>query len=399
MVTAQPQPGGRPEDEPQDDLRLTCLSNLLSATGERVYFKDLMSRFLLVSAGWIAAYAPGRDAEELIGKTDFDIFGDPHASAAFTDEQQIIRTGQPIAGKVERETGGGRPDAWVSTTKMPLRDDAGQIIGTFGISRDVTAQVEAQNALTRQGQQLSPTNERLRELDGLKDDFLGLVSHELRTPLTSIIGYARLLRDQRTSNLNTDQFAEVIQKNAHRLLRLVEDLLFLSQNQPGELAVELRSADLAGIAASVVEEMRPEARRKHIDLAFTAAAVPRLAVDPARMAQLLGNLISNAVKFTPDGGRVEVSLGTDEDQAVLSVADTGVGIPAADQERIFERFFRTAIATRQVIPGTGLGLAIAKDIVDAHHGTIAVESAEGRGSTFRIRIPRQAQPGSGVTRR
>jgi two-component system phosphate regulon sensor histidine kinase PhoR len=156
--------------------------------------------------------------------------------------------------------------------------------------------------------------------------------------------------------------------------------------------VELRSADLADIAASVVAEMRPEAQRKHIDLAFCAAAVPRLAVDPDRMAQLLGNLISNAVKFTPDGGKVEVSLGMDEDQAVLSVADTGVGIPAADRERIFERFFRTATATRQVIPGTGLGLAIAKDIVEAHHGTIAVDSDEGRGSTFLIRIPRQACP-------
>ena len=397
MAMSQPQPGGRRESNPQDDLKLTCLSNLLSAAEERVCFKDLLSRFLLVSAGWIAAYAPGRAAEELVGQTDFDIFGREHAMATFEDEQQIIRTGRPIVGKVERGTRDGQPDAWVSTTKMPLRDDGGQIIGTFGISRDVTAQVEAENALTRHAQQPSTQNEGLRELDGLKDDFLGLVSHELRTPLTSIIGYARLLRDQRTSNLSTDQFAEVIQKNAHRLLRLVEDLLFLSQNQPGELPVELRSADLADIAASVVEEMRPEAQRKHIDLAFCAAAVPRLVLDPARMAQLVGNLISNAVKFTPDGGRVEVSVGMDEDQAVLSVADTGVGIPAADQARIFERFFRTAIATRQVIPGTGLGLAIAKDIVDAHHGTIAVDSAEGRGSTFRIRIPRQAQPGTTMT--
>ena len=392
MATAQPQPGGRPEREPRDDLKLTCLSNLLSATEERVYFKDLMSRFLLVSAGWIATYAPGRDAEELIGRTGSDIFGGQHAAAAIEDEQQVIRTGRPIVGKLERETRSGRPDAWASVTKMPLREDGGQIIGTFGISRDVTAQVEAENALARQARQPGPQNEQPREPDTAKDDFLGLVSHELRTPLTSIIGYARLLRDQRTSNLNTDQFAEVIQKNAQRLLHLVEDLLFLSQNQPGELAVELRSADLADIAASVVEEMRPEAQRKHIDLAFSAAAVPRLAVDPARMAQLLGNLISNAVKFTPAGGKVEVSLGMDEDRAVLSVADTGVGIPAADQERIFERFFRTAIATRQVIPGTGLGLAIAKDIVEAHHGTIAVDSDESRGSTFLIRIPRQGGP-------
>src|SRR5215472_628761 len=195
MATAQPQAGGRPEREPRDDLKLTCLSNLLSATEERVYFKDLMSRFLLVSARWIATYAPGRDAEELIGRTGSDIFGGQHAAAAIEDEQQVIRTGRPIVGKLERETRNGRPDAWVSTTKMPLRDDGGQIIGTFGISRDVTAQVEAENALTRQDQPLSTQTERLREPDEVQDDFLGLVSHELRTPLTSIIGYARLLRD------------------------------------------------------------------------------------------------------------------------------------------------------------------------------------------------------------
>jgi two-component system, sensor histidine kinase and response regulator len=394
MVMVQPQPGGRPESEPQRNLRLTCMSNLLSSSEERVYFKDRRSRFLLISAGWITAYAPGRAPEELVGKTDFDIFSDQHAAAAFEDEQQIIRTGQPIVGKVELESHPDRPDAWVSTTKMPLRDDRGEIIGTFGISRDVTAQVEAEKALTRQARQLSAQNKRLHELDRSKAEFLGLVSHELRTPLTSIIGYARLLRDERTSNLNTDQFTEVIQRNAQRLLRLVEDLLFLSQNQPGEMAVELRSADLADITASAVEEMRPEAQRKRIDLTFSAAAVPRFAVDPARIAQLLGNLISNAVKFTPEGGKVEVSLGMEGEQAVLAVADTGVGIPAADRERIFERFFRTAIATREVIPGTGLGLAIAKDIVAGHHGTIEVDSDEGRGSTFTARLPRQALPGT-----
>ena len=123
------------------------MSNLLSCTAERVYFKDLQSRFLLVSAGWIAAYAPDHTAAELIGKTDFDFFGQEHASAAFEDEQQIIRTGEPIIGKLEQETGGGLVDAWASSTKMPLRDESGRIIGTFGISRDVTAQIKAEKAL------------------------------------------------------------------------------------------------------------------------------------------------------------------------------------------------------------------------------------------------------------
>jgi signal transduction histidine kinase len=153
------------------------------------------------------------------------------------------------------------------------------------------------------------------------------------------------------------------------------------------MSMEFRSADLADLAACAVEEMRPEAERKHIDLVLSATTVPHLAADPTRIAQLLGNLLSNAVKFTPDGGKVEVRLGTERDRAVLTVADTGIGIPVADRERIFERFFRTATAKQQAIQGTGLGLTITQAIVAAHNGTIAVEGAEGRGSTFTVRLP------------
>lgn len=376
----------------QRELKLTCMSNLLSANWERVYFKDLQSRFLLVSAGWIAAYAPGRAAEELIGKTDFDVFSGQHASAAFRDEQQVIQTGEPIIGKVELETYGGRADTWVSTTKMPLRDQRGQIIGTFGISRDVTAQVRAENTLAQQAHQLRAQNQSLRELDRLKDEFIGLVSHEIRTPLASIIGYVELLREEGVSGPDADLCAEVIERNAKRLQHLVGDLLFLSQIQSGKMAMEFQDADLAGLAASALEELRPEAQRKHIDLALSATDVPRLALDPMRIAQLLGNLLSNAVKFSPDGGRVEVRLRREGDQVVLAVADTGIGIPAADRERVFERFFRTAIAARHAIQGTGLGLAITKAIVEAHNGTIAVDSDEGRGSTFTVCLPLRPVP-------
>jgi len=366
------------------------MSNLLSCAGERVYFKDLMSRFVLVSEGWITAYAPGRTAAELVGKTDFDVFSEHHASSALADEQQIIKTGEPIVGKVERETYQGRADAWVSTTKMPLRDSRGAIIGTFGISRDVTAQIKAEQILARHAQRLSSQNESLRELDRLKDEFIGLVSHELRTPLTSIIGYAELLKDARARHLDTGQFADVIQRNAERLLRLVGDLLFLSRMQAGEITTDFRSVDLGDIAACALEEIRPEAERKHIGLSLTATAVPDFAADPDRLSQSLGNLLSNAVKFTPDGGRVAVTLGREADQVVLTVADTGIGIPTADRDRVFERFFRTAAATQRAIPGTGLGLTITKAIVDAHHGTITAGSNEAGGTTFRICLPLRA---------
>ncbi len=387
IAKTTPQQPGPAGSESLRDLKLICLSNLLASTEERVYFKDLMSRFLFVSEAWVQAVAPGRTAAELTGKTDFDVFTEEHAASAFADEQEIIRTGEPIVGQVERETFSGRSDTWVSTTKVPLRDDHGEIIGTFGISRDITAQIRAESALALQAQELGAQNERLRELDRMKDEFVALVSHELRTPLTSIIGYVQLLRDERASGLDTDHFAEVIERNAERLLHLVGDLLFLSQMQSGQLALELRETDLAGLAGQAVEEGRPEADRKHIDLVLSAAPVPRSAVDPTRIAQLLGNLITNAVKFTPEGGTVEVGLAADGGEAVLSVADTGIGIPAADRERVFERFYRTETATRRVIPGSGLGLTISRAIVDAHRGTITVRSDGKHGSTFTVRLP------------
>jgi signal transduction histidine kinase len=380
-------PARRHQKHEEHELELTCMRNLLSATEERVYFKDKLSRFLMVSAGWIAAYAPGLAAAELIGKTDFDVFSGPHASAAFRDEQQVIDTGKPLVGRVELETYGGQADTWVSTTKMPLRDERGQIIGTFGISRDVTVQVRAEKALAEQALMLTAQNESLLELDRLKDEFISMFSHELRTPLASILGYVEILREEEVSGPDAAHCAEVIERNAQRLLRLVGDLQLLSQIQSGQLAMEFRRADLAGLAAAAVAEVRPQAEAKHIDLLLAVTDVPRLVIDPMRIAQLIGNLLSNAVKFTPDGGRIEVSLGTEADQAVLTVTDTGAGLPAADRERIFERFYRTAIARRQEIQGTGLGLTISRAIAAAHHGTITVDSEEGRGSTFTVRLP------------
>src|SRR5579859_393737 len=302
MAKADAAPQGDPDSESLRELKLKCMANLLAATEERLYFKDLQSRFLFVSAGWLAAYAPGRSADDLIGKTDFNVFSHQHAADAFADEQEIIHSGKPISGQVERETYTGRPDAWVTTTKMPLLDDNGQIIGTFGLSRDVTAQVIAENMLARQASELTAQNERLRELDRLKDEFIAAVSHELRAPLTSILGYLEVLEDEGADGPNSSRFAEVIGRNANQLLRLAGDLLFLSRMRSGRVALDLRDTDLAALAAEAVANARPDAEVKHIDLALSATAVPPFAADPGRIRQLLGGLISNAVKFTGKGG-------------------------------------------------------------------------------------------------
>ena len=145
-----------------EEIERACVRSLLKSPDERVFFKDVESRFVMVSAGFIAAVTPGRTLDELIGKTDFDLFSHPHAAAAFEDEQHVLATGQPIVAKIERETFHDRPDAWVSTTKLALRDEQGEIIGTWGIARDVTAQIETEQALAASRDQLRTSERQYR---------------------------------------------------------------------------------------------------------------------------------------------------------------------------------------------------------------------------------------------
>ena len=244
---------------------------------------------------------------------------------------------------------------------------------------------------------LSEQNDRLRELDRLKDEFVSLVSHELRTPLTSIRGYVELLLDD-GETLSADQrrFLEIVDRNSSRLLELVGDLLFLAQIEAGKLAIEIGTVDLNRVVEECVETSSPAADARAIELTARLAPLPRIQGDQARLAQVLDNLVSNAIKFTPRGGRVEVRLSQENGSAVLEVEDSGLGIPEAEQAQLFERFFRSSTATAQAIPGTGLGLTITKAIVDRHGGLIEVESAEDLGTTVRVRLPRESHQSLGA---
>ncbi len=291
----------------------------------------------------------------------------------------------------------------VAFTYSPIRDSAGKVVGVSAIGQDITerkraeadrerllaAEQEARAYAEAAQRDLAAQNERLRELDRLKDEFIALVSHELRTPLTSIRGYTELLLDGEAGELTDDQrqFLSVVERNSHRLLHLVGDLLFLAQVEAGKLVLEVGTLDLGAVASESVETARPQAEAKAITLTLATSPVPAVAGDRARIAQLLDNLVSNAVKFTPEGGRVDVRVRAGESQAILEVRDSGLGIPAEEQEFLFERFFRTSTATERAIQGTGLGLAISKAIVEAHSGRIAVASEEGAGTTFRVALP------------
>jgi signal transduction histidine kinase len=179
----------------------------------------------------------------------------------------------------------------------------------------------------------------------------------------------------------------VVARNAERLQSLVGDLLFVAQIEAGRLQLETAPVELEQIAAEAVESGRPLADHKQIQLTLDAQPVPLLEGDRGRLGQLLDNFLSNAIKFTPQGGSVHVRLAQQQGSALLEIEDTGMGIPQAEQERLFERFFRTSNATAQAIQGTGLGLTISKAIAEAHGGRITFTSTEGKGTTFRIELP------------
>src|SRR5581483_6866327 len=236
---------------------------------------------------------------------------------------------------------------------------------------------------------LAVQNEQLVESDRLKDEFVALISHDLRTPLTSIMGYVELALEEVGPPLDDERrgYLEVVSRSSERLLRLVDDLLFVARLQAGRLVLTRSQLDLAVIAAQAVEEARPRAEGKQLTLAFSGEGEPMLEGDKGRLFQLLDNLVSNAIKFTPEGGRIDVRVRGNADGAVLEVSDMGIGLAPGEAEQVFERFFRSSRAVAQQVPGTGLGLFISRAIVDAHGGTIAVSSRDGGGTTFRISLP------------
>jgi signal transduction histidine kinase len=231
--------------------------------------------------------------------------------------------------------------------------------------------------------------ERSEELIRLRDEFVATVSHELRTPLTSILGYLELITKSESGERRPDHeaYLAVVQRNADRLLRLVTDLLLVAEARERAFTLHIHEVDLGTLAARCVEAARPAADAKQIRLALSSESPSRLEGDSMRLAQMMDNLISNAIKFTPAGECVTVRTAARDGQAVFEVTDSGNGISVADKARLFERFFRARTATTQAIQGTGLGLTITKMIVDAHRGSIEVESAIGSGTTFRVQLP------------
>ena len=278
---------------------------------------------------------------------------------------------RPVRRAVRGETftdylvwlGKGHDQRAMTTSARAMKDRDGNFVGSVVVFGDVT---ELVNALAA------------------KDDFVSNVSHEFRTPLTSILGYVEILMDEGKLTEAETYPLKIIRRNSERLLSLVSDLL---ASRRGQLIVSPRPADMAELVRASVSAAIPRADTSGVRLLAETPPTMDAHVDSARISQVLDNLVSNAIKYSPNGGEVVVSLRPDDRYLVCEVRDTGMGMSEHDQAHVFTKFFRSGAVRSTTIPGVGLGLSISKAIIEAHGGTIELESAVGQGSTFTFRVP------------
>jgi len=229
----------------------------------------------------------------------------------------------------------------------------------------------------------------LRKLERVRRDFVANVSHEFKTPLTAIQGFAEtLLGGAIDDSQNRLRFLEIILEHSRRLARLTDDLLKLSKMDADRLELEIRRLSVSQFVESCIETTQRPAAEKDLRISVNLQQpLPDIAADRRRLAEVLQNLLDNAMQYTPAGGQIMVSASADGDEVAFTVSDTGIGIPQADQSRIFERFYRVDVARSREVGGTGLGLSIAKHLVEVHGGRLWVESEVGQGSQFHFTVP------------
>ena len=356
------------------------LRTLIDNVPDAIYAKDTESRYVLVNQ----AMAAGVDTTpaELLGRTVFECYPPEQAQRFFDDDREVMRSGQALIGREEvaldRSTGAQR---WMLTTKVPLRDDGGRIVGIVGISRDIGE--------LRRVQELRIAKERAEAANEGKSRFLANMSHEIRTPMNAILGMSQLALQ---SGLNDAQarYVNHVQRAAESLMSILNDILDLSKIEAGHLEMECVEFDLDEVLDRLAAVIGLKAEEKGIELVY---ALPprlprRLLGDQTRLGQVLLNLASNAVKFT-ERGEVVVSAAQSEREdgavrLVFEVRDTGIGLRSEEIARLFQPFTQADSSTTRRFGGTGLGLAISHRLVQMMGGEITVDSEPGRGSRFRF---------------
>ena len=367
------------------------LNMLLDHSPDFIYFKDADSRFIRISRALARYFGLGSPAEA-VGKSDFDMFDEERARQYLSDEQDVMKSGQPVVNKEEEQVDRDGRRRWVLTTKVCLRNLAGEPVGTFGISRDITSRKQVEEALR-------VAKEAAEAASRAKSEFLANMSHEIRTPMNAIIGMTELLLDTELSHAQRDYLRMVLQ-SGQSLLGILDDILDFSKIEAGKLDLQNNVFDVREILGDTMKALAFRAHAKGLELlCHIDRRVPtRLVGDAGRLRQIVINLVGNAIKFTEEG---EVELAVEPHSLPdgrfalrTSVRDTGVGIPPEKQRMIFDAFQQADTSPKRRYGGTGLGLAICSKLVSLMGGRIGVHSALGNGSVFHFSVPFEVAPGA-----
>lgn len=347
--------------------------------------------FMLNAEGHVLTWNQG--AVRIKQYTEKDVLG-RHFEMLYTVEDRqagrpeknlsdAIRYGQTEDVGWRRKKDGSR--FWADAVITAIRDEDGKLFGFSKVIRDLT---EVNQALTQ-----AKTLEVNQRADRLKDQFLSLVSHELRTPLTTIRGFADLVEDGSAGPTTPDQNAYMgsVLKATETLTKLINDLIDMTSFQVRPLQLQRSAVNFSELVQGVIFSVQSQAQEKHLWLAnHVSPDMPDIDADPHRVSQVLIHLVTNAIKFTPDGGRIDISASLDENELRCEVTDTGRGLSPEASERLFQQFSQADMSTTRTSGGLGIGLHISKTLVEAHGGKIGVLSAEGKGSTFWFTLPRKA---------
>jgi PAS domain S-box-containing protein len=354
------------------------LRTLIDSIPDFIYAKDLQCRFLI--ANETCGSIIGRRPAELIGKSDFDFYPREIAQEFYDDEQKVIRSGEALVNRQEVvvDLDGNRSN--LLTTKVPLRDAQGEVIGIMGIGRNITQRVQAE-------EQLKAAREAAEAANKAKSEFLANMSHEIRTPMNGVIGMSELLLDAELGGVERE-YAETIRDCGRALLTVINDILDFSKIEAGKLELERIDMDLRDALRDVARVLAIQAHAKGLELTMNIdPGVPEMVRgDPGRLRQVLLNLGGNAVKFTQSGEiSLEIQLLQTDASGTLvrcEVRDTGMGIPKDRLRSLFQPFTQVDASTTRRFGGTGLGLSIVRKLVELMGGETGVDSEEGKGSRF-----------------
>jgi PAS domain S-box-containing protein len=350
--------------------------------------RDLVIRWTNAAHLRIMSMGP----EQIVGRRIFDVF--PHLDPSDARFEEVLEHGRALGFEGYPFELAGRIIA-IDGTMVPIFDEDQTVKGILLFAIEVSARVENERL---QQEQI----EALRELDRLKGDFINAASHELRTPLTSITGYAEFLEDEVGGPLTPDQrvFVAQIQDGARRLQRIVDDMLDFARMEAGSFKLVQREADLGLLVEEELAFIMPQVQEAGVLLRTELPTESlRVRMDPNRIGQVLLNLIGNAIKFTPTGGRVTIAIRVEREELRVEVRDTGIGISKRDIGRLFQKFFQVDSSMTREHGGAGLGLSIAKALIEAHGGRIGVVSQLRKGSTFWFTLPRQTEGGESAPNR